>query len=134
MSSFIQIIIPYSQTRYPSKSPVFKSHTTQSATTLSSMQSTLNSLQGGRCSFIFPILFVHTTIPTVSNKILFLYFIQFSPLCFTLTWSQNHPYNLNQHSFPLHLDNFSPSNNLYQKYFHHLSHLVNSGWVKRPGN
>ena len=48
----------------------------------------LNSLQYVRCSFIFTILFVPTTTPTISNKSLFLYFSQFAlPYC-TLTCSK----------------------------------------------
>ena len=48
---------------------------------------------------------------------LYLYFTQFSPPFFTLTSSQNHPYNPHQHSLPLYFRNFSPPNNLHQKIF-----------------
>ena len=44
----------------------FQSLTTRSTATLSSLQSTLNSLQNGRCSFIFRALFLQTTTPTFS--------------------------------------------------------------------
>ena len=40
------------------RAALFQSQTTRSTTTLSSIQSTLNSLQNGRCSFIFRALFV----------------------------------------------------------------------------
>ena len=67
----------------------------------------LNSLQGGRCSFLIMTLLVHTTTPSISTKSLFLYFSWFLPPYFTLTCSQNHPYNLHLHSIPLYLTNFS---------------------------
>ena len=57
----------------------FQSLTTRSTATLSSLQSTLNSLQNGRCSFIFRALFLQTTTPTFSTKNPFLYFSKFSP-------------------------------------------------------
>ena len=57
----------------------FQSLTTRSTATLSSLQSTLNSLQNGRCSFIVRALFLQTTTPTFSTKNPFLYFSKFSP-------------------------------------------------------
>ena len=89
----------------------------RSTAALSSIQSMLNSLKNDRCSFIFTILFVHTTTPTICNKNPFFYFCQFSPPYSTLTWSQNHLYNPHQHSLPLHLSHFSPPNKLHQKIF-----------------
>ena len=68
----------------------------------------LNSLQNGRCSFIFVTLFTQTTAHIISTKNLFLYFSQFSPTYLTLTCSQNHPYNPHQHSLFLYLRNISP--------------------------
>ena len=67
----------------------------------------LNSLQGGRCSFITMTLLVHTTTPSIFTKYLFLYFSWFLPPYFTLTCSQNHPHNLHLHSIPPYLSNFS---------------------------
>ena len=64
---------------------------TRSTATLYSIQSMLNSLEIGRCSFIFTSLVVHTT-PIISTKNTFLYFSQFSSPYSTLTCSQNHPY------------------------------------------
>ena len=64
---------------------------TRSTATLYSIQSMLNSLENGRCSFIFTSLVVHTT-PIISTKNAFLYFSQFSSPYSTLTCSQNHPY------------------------------------------
>ena len=64
---------------------------TWSTATLYSIQSMLNSLENGRCSFIFTSLVVHTT-PIISTKNTFLYFSQFSSPYSTLTCSQNHPY------------------------------------------
>ena len=43
------------------------------------MQSMPNSLQNGKCSFIFTTLLVHTTNATISTKKPFVYFSQFSP-------------------------------------------------------
>ena len=68
----------------------------------------LNSLQNGRCSFIFVTLFTQTTAHIISTKNLFLYFSQFSPTYFTLTCSQNHPYNPHKYSRFLYLRNISP--------------------------
>ena len=65
----------------------------RSTAALSSIQSMLNSLKNDRCSFIFTILFVHTTTPTICNKNPFFYFCQFSPPYSILTRSQNHLYN-----------------------------------------
>ena len=75
------------------RAALFQSQITRSTTTLSSMQSTLNSLQNGRCSFIFRVLFVQAITPTFSTKNPFLYFSQFSPPYSTLTYSQIHPYS-----------------------------------------
>ena len=43
----------------------------RSTTTLSSVQSMLDSLQNGRCSFIFTTLLAHVTSRTISTKIYF---------------------------------------------------------------
>ena len=75
------------------RATLFQSQTTRSTTTLSSIQSTLKSLQNGRCSFIFRALFVQTITSTFSTKNPFLYFSQFSLPYSTLTRSQIHPYN-----------------------------------------
>ena len=63
-----------------------------STTTLSSIQSILDSLQNGRCFFVFTTVLVHTTSPKISTKNPLLY-SSLSPPYFTLTCSQNHPYN-----------------------------------------
>ena len=43
-----------------------------------------------KCFFIFTILLVHTTIPTISTKNSFLYFTQLSPPYYILDFKQNH--------------------------------------------
>ena len=50
------------------RAALFQSQTTHSTTTLSSIQSALNFLQNGRCSFIFRALFVQTTRPSFSPE------------------------------------------------------------------
>ena len=85
LSSYNQIIILYVSNTLPMKKLIlsetllFQSYATWLWTTLSSIQSMLNSLQNGKCSFIFTTLLVHTTNATISIKKLFLYFSQFSP-------------------------------------------------------
>ena len=56
------------------------------------MQSMLNSLQSGWCSFVFTIHLADTTNTAVLTKKQF-FFSQFSLPYFTLTCSQNHLYN-----------------------------------------
>ena len=69
LSSYIQIIIPYwSNMLSIKKLYLQESTTTQSTTTLFSIQSALSSLQIGRFSFIFTTLPVYTTTPTISTK------------------------------------------------------------------
>ena len=63
----------------------------------------LKSLQNGRYSFIFTTLLVHTTNATIFTKYPFFYFSQFSTPYSSLICSQNHRYNLHQHSFFLYL-------------------------------
>ena len=70
---------------------LLQSKITRSTATLYSVQSMLNFLENGRCSFIFTSLVVYT-IPIISTKNTFLYFSQFSSPYSTLTCSQNHPY------------------------------------------
>ena len=62
----MQIIILYGSNKLTIKAEsiraaLFQSQTTRSTKTLSSIQSTLNSLQNGRRSFIFRAVFVQTT-------------------------------------------------------------------------
>ena len=57
------------------------------------IENTLNSLQHGRCSFIFTTLLVHTTTHTISTKSPFLFFSLFSTPYSTITCSQNYSYN-----------------------------------------
>ena len=84
-----------------------------------------NSLQNAGCSFIVTNLLVHTTTPSISTKNLFYLPI---PLVhkIILTILNNTPFLYN--SAILH------PNNLHQKYFPYLSHLVNSGCVKGQGS
>ena len=84
------------------------SQTTMSITTLYSIQSVLNSMQNGKCSFIITTLLVHRTASSISTENPFLYFSQFLPPYSTLTCSQNHPYSSHYDSLSLYLSNFSP--------------------------
>ena len=58
-----------------------------------SIQSTLNSLQNGRWSFIFTTHLMDTTNAAIFTKKQFFFFIQVSLPYFTLTCSQNHSDN-----------------------------------------
>ena len=113
----------------------------QSQTTRSTIQSTLNSLQNGRCSFISP-YFVQTSTPTLSTKNPFLYFSQFSPPNSTLACSRkliltiptNNSLLYTSPIFDFLIFTHYHPNNLNQKCFPQLSYLANSGCVKGPGS
>ena len=81
-SSYLQIIIPYESNtllikKLSLQEPLFlQSKTTWSTTALFWIQSMLNSLRNGRCSFTFRTLLVNTTSPTISNRKPLLYFSQ----------------------------------------------------------
>ena len=82
LSSYLQIIIPYeSNTLLIKKLSLqellfLQSKTTWSTNALFLIQSMLNSLRNGRCSFTFRTLLVNTTSPTISNRKPLLYFSQ----------------------------------------------------------
>ena len=92
ITSYIHITIPYGSYATYQK---FKSLSAAclSTTTISSIQSMLNSLQNGRYSFTFTTLLVHTTNGTIPTKNPYLYFSQFLHPHSTFTNSQNHLYN-----------------------------------------
>ena len=104
----LQIIIPYGSNTFLRAASLSKLDNMVNNTSLSSVQSMLNFLQNGRYSFIFTVQLVHTTNGTISTKNLSIYSSQFSPLYYTLTCSQSHPYNPDQQPFHLYLGNFSP--------------------------
>ena len=88
--SNIQIIILYGSNKLPIKAEslratLFQSYTTRSTTTLPSIQSTLNSLQNGRRSFIFRALFVQTTTHYILHQ-------KSVPLLQSIFTSLFHPY------------------------------------------
>ena len=88
--SYIQIIILYGSKKLPIKAEslratLFQSYTTRSTTTLPSIQSTLNSLQNGRRSFIFRALFVQTTTHYILHQ-------KSVPLLQSIFTSLFHPY------------------------------------------
>ena len=88
--SYIQIIIFYGSEKLPIKAEslratLFQSYTTRSTTTLPSIQSTLNSLQNGRRSFIFRALFVQTTTHYILHQ-------KSVPLLQSIFTSLFHPY------------------------------------------
>ena len=86
LSSYIQIMILYRWNTLAIKTLsfeedlLFQSYTKRSTITLRSIKCFLN----GRFSFIFTILLVHITNPTISSKNLFVYFSQLSPPYSTL--------------------------------------------------
>ena len=139
-----QIITPYGSNTLPIKKLslygplLLQTQTAWSTTTLSSIQSMVNSLQNGRSSFIL----VHTINATIPTKKQFLYFSQFLHPYSTLTFSQNHPYNPLANTpclyisaiFHLPIFVYNHPNNLHQKYFPYLNHFANSGCVKGPGS
>ena len=97
----------------------------------------LNSLQNGRFSFIFTILLVHATTPTISTKILFSTSVNFHlpipPLCFTkiiLTIPTNTPFLYAAAIFHLPVFAYNDLSNLNQKHFLYLIRLTNSQCVK----
>ena len=73
-------------------------YTTWLIIALISIQTMLNFLQNGRCSFIFRTHLVDTTDAAIVTKKQFLFSSQFSLPYFTLTCSQNHLYNYQWHS------------------------------------
>ena len=101
------------------------------------MQSMLNSLQNGRCSFIFRTLLADVTTPTISTKDHFLYFSQLSPHFSTWLFNKiilkihtNSPFHHIATFFHLAIYAYNHPSNIHQKYFICFSQLSNSGCVK----
>ena len=119
----------------------FQSLTTPSTTTLSSMQSTLTSLQNRRYSFIFRALFgkqppLHSP-PKIRSSISVNFDLPISPLLvhkFILTSSTNASFLYPSPIFDFSIFAYYHPNNLNQKCFPHLSYLANSGCVEGPGS
>ena len=102
------------------------------------MQSMLICLWNGRCSFVFTTLVVHTITPTTYTENIFLCFSQLSPPFFNLLFNKiiftiptNAPFLSTAAFFHLPIFAYNHPSNLHQKYFPSLSHLANSGCVKR---
>ena len=89
----------------------------------------LNSLQNGRCSFIFTTHLVDTSNALVFTMKQFLFFSQFSLPYFTLTIHTNTLFLYNPATFHLSAFAYNHPNNLHQKYFPYLKHFSNPGYV-----
>ena len=107
----------------------------------SSIQSMLNSLQNGKCSFIFTTLLEHTTndvISTINRSSTSVNFhLPIPPLLvqkIILKIPTNIPFLSSSAVFHLPLFEYSHSNSLHQKYFPYLNHFANLGCFKGLGS
>ena len=100
----------------------------------------LNSLKNRRWSFVFIILLVHTTIPTISTKNPSSTFNFYLPILIllvqklNLTTTTNIPFLYTSAILHVPIFAYNYFNNLHQRYFPYLSHLANSGCFKGPGS
>ena len=115
--------------------PIKKLRTTRSRTSLSLIQSVLNSLQNCRCSSIFTVLLVQYSYPYKLHQTFSSANFQRPILLLivhkiTLTIPTNTFFFYTSALFHLPIFAYSDPYNLRQNYFPYLSHLANSGCVQ----